>query len=52
LSDHIVGREDVERALQDYAAGRFTTPDETLRVKWTTPEEPSRLRHEAFGGDD
>jgi hypothetical protein len=30
----------------------LTTLGEALRVEWTTPEESSRLRQEAFGVDD
>ena len=52
FSDHAVGRDGVERALQDYAAGRFILHGETLRVDWTTPEESSRLRQEAFEPDE
>ncbi len=52
FSDHVVGRDDAERALQDYAAGLFTTLGGTLQVEWTTLEESSRLRQEAFGVDD
>ncbi|SDX78242.1 hypothetical protein SAMN05661080_01164 [Modestobacter sp. DSM 44400] len=52
FSDHVVaGRDGVEQALRDYAAGRFTL-GETLRVEWTTAEDASRLRQDAFGVDD
>jgi hypothetical protein len=50
--DHVVvGRDGVEQALRDYTAGRFTL-GEILRVEWTTPEEASTLRHDAFGVND
>ncbi len=52
FSDHVVGRDDAERALQDYAAGLFTTLGGTLQVEWTTLEESSRPCQEAFGVDD
>ncbi len=52
FSDHVVGRDGVERALHDYAAGRFMLHAETLRVDRTTPEESSRLRQEAFGPNE
>ena len=52
FSDHVVvERDGVEQALRDYAAGRFTL-GETLRVEWTTPEDASTLRQDAFGVDD
>ena len=52
FSDHVVQAHEAEQALQDYAAGRFKLCGEALRVEWTTPEESSRLRQEAFGADD
>ena len=51
FSDHVVGPDGVERALQDYAAWRFIYNGEPLRVHWTTAGESSRLRQEAFGHD-
>jgi hypothetical protein len=52
FSDHVVGQDGAEGALQDYAAGRLQLYGETLRVEWTTPEESSVLREEPFGADD
>lgn len=52
FSDHVVGRDGAERALQNYAVGRFMLYGETLRVEWTTLDESFRLRQEAFGADD
>ena len=52
FSDHVIGRDEADRALQNYAAGRFELYGETLRVEWTTPEESSRLREDPFGADD
>ena len=52
FSDHVVGRDGVARALQDYAAGRYLCHGELLRVEWTTPEESSRLREATFRPDE
>jgi hypothetical protein len=51
FSDHVVAREHVEQALQDYAEGRYLLRGETLRLQWATSAESARLREEAFGAD-
>ncbi len=55
VSDSLVGHvshQDIERELEDYAAGRFRLRGEVLRASWTTPEESAYLRRSEFGFDD
>ena len=50
--DYEGGRDSAERALQDYAAGRFTAPGETLIVQWTNPDETLELRRAFFPAEE
>ena len=48
FSDHWI-TDEIDEELAAYDAGRYRHQGETLRVRWTVPEEAAHLRRSKFG---